>query len=102
MDRRLQLQKRLEEILGSRNVYFQPPNDLVLKYPCIVYHLEGGTTRFADNNPYRFNKRYQVTYITRDTRETEIPEKLAMMHMTTLNNWNATNGLNHYNYTTYM
>jgi len=33
MGTRLELQNLLENILGSRNVYFQPPENLKLNYP---------------------------------------------------------------------
>ena len=37
MDRRLQLHEELCSVLGSRNVYFQPPETIKLTYPCIIY-----------------------------------------------------------------
>lgn len=100
MDRRLELQQKLEEILGSGNVYFQPPQDRKLQYPCIVYKLDSAITRFADNNPYKYDKRYQVTYIDRRVDPT-IPDKLAMMHRTVFSTWFASDGLNHHVFSTY-
>ena len=35
--RRLQLHEILVGILGNENVYFQPPANLVMQYPCIRY-----------------------------------------------------------------
>lgn len=40
MASRLNLQTFLEEILESRNVYFQPPESVKMKYPAIVYALD--------------------------------------------------------------
>ena len=37
VDRRNDLQKLLVEVLGSKNVYFQPPESVKMKYPAIVY-----------------------------------------------------------------
>ena len=37
IESRLKLQEVLEEILGSRNVYFQPPENIRMQYPAIVY-----------------------------------------------------------------
>ena len=37
MDSRPNLQAKLEEILGNKNVYFQPPESLKLNFPAIVY-----------------------------------------------------------------
>ena len=40
MGSRLELQSKLEELLGSRNVYYQPPESLKMKYPAIRYSKE--------------------------------------------------------------
>lgn len=63
---RLELQALLEEILGSGNVYFQPPASVTMQYPAIVYERDAARTQFADNDPYRFTQRYKVTVISRD------------------------------------
>ena len=52
MGSRIDLQSKLEDILGSRNVYFQPPENLKIKYPAIIYSLNNINLRFADNMPY--------------------------------------------------
>lgn len=65
MARRLELQDILEAI--KPNVYFQPPDNLALQYPCIVYGRDLGAYKaFADNSGYRLVPRYQVTLISRD------------------------------------
>lgn len=63
---RLELQTLLESILGSRNVYFQPPENKKLKYPCITYELADIDTRKADDIKYLKFKRYTVTLIHSD------------------------------------
>ena len=35
--RRLELDADLRALLGSTNVYFQPPETKKLKYPCFIY-----------------------------------------------------------------
>ena len=40
MANRLDLQALLEDLLGSRNVYYQPPESDKMNYPAIVYALE--------------------------------------------------------------
>lgn len=63
---RLNLQKELEEILGSKNVYFQPPESIKVKYPCIIYYL-ADTKRFhADNLTYDYDFCYEVTLVGKD------------------------------------
>ena len=39
-ERRLELHEILCTILGSRNVYFQPPESIKMNYPAIVYGLD--------------------------------------------------------------
>jgi hypothetical protein len=66
MGTRPDLQSRFEEILGSSNVYFQPPETIKLKYPCIIYSLTEIYTRNADDKHYSMQKVYTVTVISRD------------------------------------
>lgn len=76
MASRLELHEELCELLGSRNVYFQPPESVKLRYPCIVYQRNTGDTQFANNNPYTFKLQYMVTAITKDP-DSELIEKIA-------------------------
>ena len=65
MGRRADLHHILEATLGSKNVYFEPPESFKLSYPCIVYNLEGHGEKMADNDQYNLMKRYAMTYITK-------------------------------------
>jgi hypothetical protein len=91
---RLQLQSLLEGLLGSRNVYFQPPNNVQMQYPCVVYHRDSANTEFAGNNPYRNVKRYQVTVIDKDP-DSVIPDKIADLPMCTYDRFFTADNLNH-------
>lgn len=75
-NRRIQLNQMLVDILGSENVYFQPPSTIKMKYPCIVYNLSDIDSRFADNIPYFKKRRYSVTVIDRDP-DSVIRDKMA-------------------------
>lgn len=75
---RLQLQSLLEAVLGSEHVYFQPPANVQMQYPCIVYKRDRADTQFAGNFPYCYEKRYQVTVISRDP-DGVIPDKIAAL-----------------------
>ena len=55
-----------EELLWSQNVYFQPPETLKMSYPCIVYKIINGDTKYANNKPYSFKFRYGVTLIDKN------------------------------------
>ena len=65
MASRQALQAKLEEILGSENVYYEPPESLKLNYPCFVYMLDEVERRSADNMGYTIKNRYQITLIDR-------------------------------------
>lgn len=63
MGRRLELQSKLEDILGSKNVYYQPPENLKMKYPCFVYEEHVNTPFRADNIDYLSPEEWDVTLI---------------------------------------
>ncbi len=66
MGSRLSLHDELKIVLGSDNCYFQPPESIKLKYPCIVYHLYRLDDRRADNRSYKTAAQYTVTFIHKD------------------------------------
>lgn len=89
---RLRLNQLLKAI--TPNIYFQPPNNLAMEYPCIVYQRDFAETSFADNNPYRNMKRYQVTVIDTDP-DSAIPDKVASLPMCVFQRFFAADNLNH-------
>lgn len=80
MERRLKLSQILHDVLGSDNVYFQPPPNKKMSFPCIVYEFARFNTTFADNMPYKLDRSYQVTYIDSNP-DSDIPEKIALLPM---------------------
>lgn len=94
MAQRLELQSILLGILGSENVYFQPPPSVQMAYPCIVYHRDDADTHFADNEPYKRKWKYQVTVIDRDP-DSPIPEKVGALPMCVYDRFYAADNLNH-------
>ena len=94
MGTRLELQTLLEQTLGSRNVYFQPPETLKISYPCIIYTRDYAVTKFADNNPYTHTKRYSVTVIDKNP-DSLIPDMIASMPLSTFVRHYTADNLNH-------
>lgn len=76
MASRLEFQTKLENILGSRNVYFQPPENYKISYPCIIYHRRPRDVRYADDVKYRNLSCYEVQLIKRDSDTDDIFEAL--------------------------
>lgn len=54
-------------------VYFQPPADVRMVFPCIVYGWSRARSREANNFNYIFRKGYTVTVIDRDP-DSKIPD----------------------------
>lgn len=71
--RRIQLHQILKEF--SDNVYYQPPESLKLKYPCIVYTKEDINTNYADDKTYSKSDEYLLTVIGLDP-DIDIPNRL--------------------------
>lgn len=63
MSNRVDLQAKLERILGSRNVYYQPPETVKINYPAIVYSKDNITSRYADDQKYSKMDRYEIIVI---------------------------------------
>lgn len=100
MGQRLDLQALLEEVLGSPNVYFQPPANVKMQYPCIVYSRDAANASFADNGSYRFTQRYQVTYIDRNP-DTDKIKKIIALPLCTYRRFYTADNLNHDVFTLY-
>lgn len=94
LDQRKDLNDLLKVVLGSSNVYFQPPENRVLQYPCIVYERDGDSVDHADNIPYRMKQRYQVTLIDPNP-DSDAIDKLRALPLCAFNRHFATSGLNH-------
>lgn len=60
---RLLLQAKLETILGSRHVYYQPPEGVKIQYPAIIYNRDDIYNTFADNIVYAQDHKYSITVI---------------------------------------
>lgn len=100
MGRRLQLQEILEQVLGSRNVYFQPPNNLTMQYPAIVYHYDNEWAIHGSNKRYAHKDRYKVTHIDRNP-DSPIKEQILNLPLSSLGPRFVQDNLNHTVFTIY-
>jgi hypothetical protein len=101
MGTRLEFQSVLEGLQVGLNVYFQPPSNISMNYPAIVYNRDYQRVEFADNTPYSRKRRYQITVIDRDP-DSAIPDLVAEMPLTTYVRHYTTEGLNHDIFYTYF
>lgn len=96
MKNRLDLQKKFEDILGSKNVYFQPPEGLKMKYPAIRYNLDDIDKMSGDNIAYRKTNRYNVIVISDDPdKNIELVNKILDLPLSSYDRHYVSNNLNH-------
>lgn len=98
---RLALHELLCEKLGSRNVYFQPPESVKMKYPAIVYSRNRIENTSADNIVYRQSVRYTITVIDRDP-DSEIVERISQIPRIMFDRSYISDNLNHDTFTLFV
>lgn len=98
MGTRLELQHKLELLMGSRNVYFQPPETLKMKYPCIRYSLSQVDTKHADDLPWKHERAYNVILIDSNP-DNEYVQKLLDFPKSKFGTHYRAENLNHYSFT---
>lgn len=94
MQSRLELQRLLEELLGSSNVYYQPPESVKMEYPAIKYSKTNYNTLFADNTMYKTKPSYELIVIDKRP-DNPVIEKLLMLPYCSFNRHYKADNLNH-------
>ena len=94
MRTRIDFDNLLKSLLGSSNVYFQPPSGFKLIYPCIVYERSDIRTKFGDNIPYINRKEYTVTHIDKDP-DSIVPDKIKNIESCIFDRHFTSGNLNH-------
>lgn len=88
MTNRSELHSELVQILGSKNVYFQPPESLKLNYPAIVYSKEDIRNTCANDSVYKQSQHYKITIIDSNpdseivTKMSKLPKARFVTHFT--------------------
>lgn len=60
---RIELQTLLEQLLGSRQVYYQSPGSLKMEYPAIVYSKSNIRVTRANDSIYSKRTRYEIVVV---------------------------------------
>lgn len=101
MSTRLELHEALCDILGTRNVYFQPNESTKMKYPAIVYSRSDFANEYANNGVYIQSPTYQVIVIDPDP-DSEIVDKIKMLPKCSFDRHYVADNLNHDSFTLYF
>lgn len=100
MDKRPNLHTQLVNLLGSRNVYFQPPPSVQMHYPAIVYSRSDIDTKYANNAVYINDVAYQIIVIDNDP-DSEIVMRVANLPKCRFDRHYVSDNLNHDVFTIY-
>lgn len=100
MSNRLKLHELLCEVLGSRNVYFQPPESVKMKYPAIVYSRNRIDNEHANDGVYIQSPSYAITVIDKNP-DSEIVDKVSRLPMCRFDRHYIADNLNHDTFTIY-
>lgn len=77
---RLDLQTKLENILGSRNVYYNPPESIKMKYDAIRYAKKDIQSRYANDSAYSLLDCYEIIVIAKTPDHPVIKKLLRLPH----------------------
>ena len=94
MRSRLDLHAKLVELLGSSNVYYQPPESLKMEYPAIRYSKSAISSRYADDVKYKNSNRYEIIVISKKP-DHEAINKILELPYSSYDRHYASNNLNH-------
>lgn len=101
MASRLDLQLLLEQLLESKNVYFQPPESIKMRYPAIVYSLNDIESKYADNGVYMSNRQYSLILVDLDPDSIYI-DKIAKIPACQFSRYYSSDNLNHWVFELYF
>ena len=102
MDRRLDMHHMLQNVYkkatgrsSDGKVYFQPPANVRLTYPCIIYKLIEMPLEHANNFPYKVEHCYELTVIDSDANS-KLREAIARLPVCRPTRFFTSDNLNHY------
>lgn len=94
MASRLELQIKLEELLGTNNVYYQPPESLKMVYPAIRYTKSNIDKKSANDGAYMLTNSYEIIVIDKKP-DNPVIEKILKLPLSRFNRHYVADNLNH-------
>lgn len=95
-----ELQAKFEELLGSGEVYYNPPASVRISYPAIVFSRSRIKNIFANNQVYGQANLYEVTTITEDPDD-PIIGKISRLAMCSFDRHFVSDNLHHNTFSLY-
>lgn len=91
----------LRQAVQHDQVYFQPPENLKIVYPAVVFHLSKIEIDRASDVPYKGAREYSVTLITKDP-EPDVIDEILKIPYSSLDTTYISDGMNHFVFTVYL
>lgn len=101
MASRIELHGELCKLLGNENVYYQPPQSTMMRYPAIRYSRSDIHSTYADNRVYTNTTRYEIIVIDKNPDNPVIEKILKNFSLCAYDRHYAADGLNHDVFTLY-
>ena len=95
-----ELQTKLEGLFESKNVYYQPPENLKMDYPAIRYSKYKIESEYADDMKYLNSNSYQIIVIDQ-IPDNPVINKILELPYSFFDRHYVSNNLNHYVFTLY-
>ena len=87
--------------MGSSNVYYQPPENLKMSYPAIVYSLDDIKCTSADDIAYLQTRCYEIIVID-EKPDYVVINKILNLPLCDFDRHYVADNLNHYVFTLYF
>lgn len=100
--RRIRLHTKLESIIGTGHAFFQPPEEQLIGYPCVIYQLSDINTKYADNSIYQKQRVYQLILVDENPDSDYVELLLDSFEHIRFIRCYASDGLNHWVYSLYF
>lgn len=98
MTDRIKLQKVLSSLLSSDHVYYDPPENVKLRYPCFIYSDENPSIRNANNKLYTYMRAYNIIYIDKNPDNDMTQKMFETFQYVRAGSSYVTEGLHHYTF----
>lgn len=92
---------KLKHVVGVPNVYYEPPENFKMKYPCVRFQRKRFETSPADNRNYIINESVEAVLIYR-TPDSPLPRRMLEIPQCAHDRHYTADNLSHDVYTIYI
>lgn len=91
---------KLAEI-GDSHIYIDPPENILMEYPCTRVRVQGGRARYSDNSTHIFTPSWELIHISYEPDDEFMINIMRAFSRITFQRHYTADGLHHYSYTLY-